>query len=288
MSGTDNPGSGNPGEVPDLDGPNEEAAAPDSSGADSAAFHSQAYSAPESEQFTSPYVPYDEYETQLVDGEEPPPPRWPWVVGVAAIIAAITLVASVALLVAGRSDETNGAAKGSTVIPTPSTTPWNEIITTTTPPPPPPPPPPTTEPPPPPPPPVVTETVTVEPPPPPPPPVTTHEAPPPVTTTTTPPPPPPPTTTTPAGPRQITYSVTGSKAPLDRISITWTDGSGRTRVNPNVYIPWSITVTPISNSEIGSVSASSFLRLSQLNCTITTSDGQVLSSNNNNSAQATC
>ncbi|ORA92003.1 MmpS family transport accessory protein [Mycobacteroides abscessus] len=102
------------------------------------------------------------------------------------------------------------------------------------------------------------------------------------------PPPPPPTTTTPAGPRQITYSVTGSKAPLDRISITWTDGSGRTRVNPNVYIPWSITVTPISNSEIGSVSASSFLRLSQLNCTITTSDGQVLSSNNNNSAQATC
>lgn len=196
MSGTDNPGSGNPGEVPDLDGPNEEAAAPDSSGADSAAFHSQAYSAPESEQFTSPYVPYDEYETQLVDGEEPPPP--------------------------------------------------------------------------------------------PPPPVTTHEAPPPVTTTTTPPPPPPPTTTTPAGPRQITYSVTGSKAPLDRISITWTDGSGRTRVNPNVYIPWSITVTPISNSEIGSVSASSFLRLSQLNCTITTSDGQVLSSNNNNSAQATC
>ncbi|QOF28224.1 MmpS family transport accessory protein [Mycobacteroides abscessus] len=224
MSGTDNPGSGNPGEVPDLDGPNEEAAAPDSSGADSAAFHSQAYSAPESEQFTSPYVPYDEYETQLVDGEEPPPPRWPWVVGVAAIIAAITLVASVALLVAGRSDETNGAAKSSTVIPTPSTTPWNEIITTTT----------------------------------------------------------------PAGPRQITYSVTGSKAPLDRISITWTDGSGRTRVNPNVYIPWSITVTPISNSEIGSVSASSFLRLSQLNCTITTSDGQVLSSNNNNSAQATC
>lgn len=224
MSGTDNPGSGNPGEVPDLDGPNEEAAASDSSGADSAAFHSQAYSAPESEQFTSPYVPYDEYETQLVDGEEPPPPRWPWVVGVAAIIAAITLVASVALLVAGRSDETNGAAKSSTVTPTPSTTPWNEIITTTT----------------------------------------------------------------PAGPRQITYSVTGSKAPLDRISITWTDGSGRTRVNPNVYIPWSITVTPISNSEIGSVSASSFLRLSQLNCTITTSDGQVLSSNNNNSAQATC
>ncbi|ORB53626.1 hypothetical protein BST43_17255, partial [Mycobacteroides saopaulense] len=135
MSGTDNPGSGTPGEVPDLDGPNEDGAAADSSGADSSAFHSQAYSAPESEQFTSPYVPYDEYDTQLVDGEEPAPPRWPWVVGVAAIIAAITLVASVALLVAGRSDETTGAAKSTSVTPTPSTTPWNEIITTTTPPP---------------------------------------------------------------------------------------------------------------------------------------------------------
>ncbi|TDZ81800.1 MmpS family transport accessory protein [Mycobacteroides salmoniphilum] len=293
MSGTDNPGSGTPGEVPDLDGPNldkGDAAAADSSGADSSAFHSQAYSAPESEQFTSPYVPYDEYDTALVDGDEPPPPRWPWVVGVAAIIAAITLVASVALLVAGRSDETTGAGKSTSVTPTPSTTPWNEIITTTTEPPPPPPPPPTTEPPPPPPPPV-TETVTVEPPPPPPPPVTTHEAPAPVTTTTTPPPPPPPpppTTTTPAQPRQITYAVTGSKAPLDRITITYVDPQGRTRVAPNAYIPWSITVTPISNSEIGSVSASSMLRLSQLNCTITTSDGQVLSSNNNNSAQATC
>ncbi|WP_078356034.1 MmpS family transport accessory protein [Mycobacterium sp. D16Q13] len=235
MSGTDNPGSGTPGEVPDLDGPNADAAAADSSGADSAAFHSQAYSAPESEQFTSPYVPYDEYDTELVDGDEPPPPRWPWVVGVAAIIAAITLVASVALLVAGRSDETTGAAKSTSVTPTPSTTPWNEIITTTTP-----------------------------------------------------PPPPPPTTTTPAQPRQITYAVTGSKAPLDRITITYIDPQGRTRVAPNAYIPWSITVTPISNSEIGSVSASSMLRLSQLNCTITTSDGQVLSSNNNNSAQATC
>ncbi|MEX3742706.1 hypothetical protein ABFW12_31150, partial [Mycolicibacterium porcinum] len=67
-------------------------------------FYSQAYSAPESEQFTSgPYVPadvalydYDDYDpaTELVDTA--PPPRWPWVVGVTAIVAAIALVASVA------------------------------------------------------------------------------------------------------------------------------------------------------------------------------------------------
>ena len=92
----------------------------------------------------------------------------------------------------------------------------------------------------------------------------------------------------PAQPRQITYTVTGSKAPLDRITVTYTDAQGYTRQNTNAYIPWSITVTPISNSGIGSVSASSMFRMSQLNCTITTSDGQLLSSNNNNSAQVSC
>lgn len=282
MSGTDEePGAS--GEVPDLDA-TAESSEPSS---DSAAFHSQAYSAPESEQFTGPYVPYDEYVEEYED--ELPPPRWPWVVGVAAIIAAITLVASVALLVAGRSDQTNGAARSSTVTPTPTTTPWNEIIPTTTPSPSPPPPPPPSpspeEPPPPPPPPPEPEPEPVPEPVPAP-----HEEPPPTPSPTpTPTPTPSPTPTpTPKGPRQITYTVTGNKVPLDRISITWADGTGRTRVNPNVNIPWSITVTPISNSEIGSVSATSFLRLSQLNCTITTSDGQVLSSNSNNSPQATC
>ena len=79
--------------------------------------------------------------------------------------------------------------------------------------------------------------------------------------------------------RGITYSVTGTKAPLDRISVTYTDASGRRRTQHNVYIPWSMTVTPISKSDVGSVQASSLLRLSRLNCSITTSDGTVLSSN---------
>ena len=77
------------------------------------------------------------------------------------------------------------------------------------------------------------------------------------------------------GPRRfITYTVTGTKAPLDRISVTYTDASGRQRTQQNVYIPWSLTVTPISMSEFGSVQASSLLRLSKLNCSITTSDGR--------------
>jgi hypothetical protein len=248
--------------------------------------HSQAYSAPEAEQFTSgPYVPpdpalydYDAYDpaTELV--EEPSAPRWPWIVGITAILAAIALVVSVSLLVT-RTDTNNTATPATTT--TRSKPPVQDEITTPTPPPPPPPT--TTEAPPPPPPP---ETVTVTAPPPPPPPAT-NVAPPPVTTTA-PPPPPATTTTTPAGPRQVTYSVTGTKAPGDIITVTYVDASGRQRTQRNVYIPWSLTVTPISQSEVGSVQASSLFLVSRLNCSITTSDGQVLSANSNNSAQTSC
>lgn len=241
----------------------------------------RAYSAPESEQYTmGPYQPveldmydYESYET--ADQGELPPPKWPWVVGVTAIIAAIALVVSVSLLVT-RTDTSNTANSGTTTTVAPP--PVQDEITT---PPPPPPPPETTEAPPPPPPP---ETVTVTPEPPPPPVVTEAPPPPPVTTT----PPPPPTTTTPAGPRQVTYSVTGTKAPGDIITITYVDASGRRRTQRNVYIPWSLTVTPISQSDVGSVQASSLFLVSRLNCSITTSDGTVLSSNQNNAAQTSC
>ncbi|WP_261900436.1 MmpS family protein, partial [Mycobacterium marinum] len=134
-----------------------------------------------------------------------------------------------------------------------------------------------------------TQTVTVTPPPPPPPPPETSAAPPPAATTpTTPAAAPPPTTTTPAGPRQVTYSVTGTKAPGDIISVTYVDASGRRRTQHNVYIPWSMTVTPISQSDVGSVEASSLFRVSRLNCSITTSDGTVLSSNSNDAPQTSC
>jgi len=243
---------------------------------------SQAYSAPESEQFTSgPYVPgdsalydYDTYEP-TDQGEPAEPPRWPWVVGVVAIVAAIALVVSVSVLVT-RTDTSNLATPDTTTTTAP---PVQDEITTTTPPPPPPPPPTTTEPPPPPP---ETVTVTEEPSPPPPPPA---EAPPPPPEAPVPPPPP---ETTRAGPRQVTYSVTGTKAPGDIITVTYIDASGRSRTQRNVYIPWSLTVTPISQSEVGSVQASSLFLVSRLNCSITTSDGTVLSSNTNNSAQTAC
>src|ERR1700739_2867194 len=80
--------------------------------------YSRAYSAPESEHFTSgPYVPadldlydYESYEEPA--DEEATSARWPWVVGIAAIVAAVALVVSVSLLFA-RTD-TNKLATPST------------------------------------------------------------------------------------------------------------------------------------------------------------------------------
>ncbi|MGB9248846.1 MAG: MmpS family transport accessory protein, partial [Mycobacterium sp.] len=92
----------------------------------------------------------------------------------------------------------------------------------------------------------------------------------------------------PAGPKQYTYSVTGTKAPFDQITITYTDASGMRRTLSNVYIPWTITLTPISASDVGSIEASSLLRLSKLNCKVTASDGTVLSANENNQPQVNC
>ena len=253
---------------------------------------SRAYSAPESEQYTiAPYLPadlalydYDSYESGDT-GEDLPPPRWPWVVGITAIVAAIALVVSVSQLVTRSDTSTVATSTTSTVKPPPV----QDQITTTTTAAPVPPSPQTSEEAPPPPPPPKTETVTVVPEPPPPPPVTTTESPSPVTTTQAPPPPPvTTTTTTPAGPRQVTYSVTGTKAPGDIITVTYVDAGGRRKTQRNVYIPWSLTVTPISQSDVGSVQASSLFLVSRLNCSITTSDGTVLSSNQSNSAQTSC
>jgi hypothetical protein len=284
MSGPNPPGSEGsdlPGQEPGNQ-PKPESAAPDTGATD---LHAQAYSAPESEQFTSaPYVPadaslydYDSYDPAAESAEQQTPPRWPWVVGVAAILAAVALVVSVSVLVTRTGSNNLATPKTSTT----TAPPVQDEITTTTPPPPPPPPPSTSPPPPP-------ETVTVTQEPPPPPPATTEAPPPPPATTEVPPPPPPAPPTTRSGPRQVTYSVTGTKAPGDIITITYVDASGRSRTQRNVYIPWSLTVTPIADSDVGSVQASSLFLVSRLNCSITTSDGTVLSSNTNNAAQTSC
>jgi hypothetical protein len=247
--------------------------------------YSQAYSAPESEHFTvAPYVPpepglydYDSYEAKSDTADDAPPPRWPWVVGVVAIIAAISLVASVAILVTRNTSSENVATPSTS---TTSAPPFQDEFTTTTPPPPPST---TTEAPPPPPPPPPPSTVTVTQPPP-----TSEEPPPPPPPSTAAAAPPATTSAPPTGPRYVTYRIWGTKAPLDRISVTYTDAAGRQRTQQNVYIPWMITLTPISMSDVGSVQASSLLRLSHLNCSIVTSDGQTLASQTNDDWQTSC
>src|ERR1700710_723168 len=68
--------------------------------------YSQAYSAPESEHISSgPYVPanldlydYDNFDDAAPPDQDEKTARWPWIVGIAAIVAAIALVVSVSLL----------------------------------------------------------------------------------------------------------------------------------------------------------------------------------------------
>ena len=104
---------------------------------------SEAYSAPESEQFISgPYVPvdpalydYDDYEPGAEEGEIVPAPRWPWIVGIVAILAAIALVTSVTLLVLPTLTS-NVAAPSSTTTTSPPPPFQDQKTTTTTPPPP--------------------------------------------------------------------------------------------------------------------------------------------------------
>jgi len=91
-----------------------------------------------------------------------------------------------------------------------------------------------------------------------------------------------------AGTYRVTYSVTGTKAPGDIITVTYVDGSGRSHTQRNIYIPWTLTVTPISQSEVDSVQASSLFLTSKLNCTITNSDEALLASNTSNSPQVSC
>jgi len=266
-------------ELEPLDGDDDEAA-------DHTDVYSRAYSAPESEQFTSgPYLPTELYDYDGYDGssdliDERAAPRWPWAVGFAAILAAVALVASVTLLVT-RHDTSQLANPGTTT----STEAFQDALT------------PTKSPPASPPSPAAEIPTTTEPPPVSPSPTPTASAAPPATITGPPPPPvtttaaiapPIPTTTTQSGPRQVTYTVTGSKAPGDIITVTYVDASGRRRTQHNVYIPWSMTVTPISQSDVGSVEASSLFRVSRLNCSITTSDGAVLSANANDAWQTSC
>src|ERR1700761_7682265 len=109
------------GELEPLDDSAESAAAHQ---ADETDAYSQAYSAPEAEHFvTGPYVPadlrlydYDDFDESSEHDDERVAPRWPWVVGIAAIVAAIALVVSVSLLFV-RTDTNKLANPNTSTVP---------------------------------------------------------------------------------------------------------------------------------------------------------------------------
>jgi hypothetical protein len=92
----------------------------------------------------------------------------------------------------------------------------------------------------------------------------------------------------PAGMMAVTYTVTGTKGPGDIITVTFVDASGGTRTQQNVDLPWSLTLRLKSQSEVGPLQASSLFLVSKLNCSITTGNGTVLTSNTDNSSQISC
>lgn len=86
--------------------------------------------------------------------------------------------------------------------------------------------------------------------------------------------------------RQINYSITGYRGAGDTITVTYTDSSGMRHSQTGITLPWRVSLTMVSGK--GSVQAVSQNRTSRLSCSITTSTGQVLSSNSSNAAQTSC
>ena len=104
-----------------------------------------------------------------------------------------------------------------------------------------------------------------------------------------------PTTTAMSGPRQIKYSITGTRAPGDAITVTYTDAWGKERTQQNIYLPWTLTITLNEQDHAPAVRASgqSLAFGSTLNCSIEATDGlglfsTTLSETTINHAQVSC
>ncbi|AKC39942.1 MmpS3 protein [Mycolicibacterium phlei] len=231
--------------------------------------------------YTSDYEPYDdpydsetspqyrEYSGLDEDFEYRPPgsnENWKWVASIAGAVLAIAVIAT-AVVLSGGEDKPPAAA---ITTPVPSLTP----VTTTAPPPPPSAT--STQP--------STTTVTSTP---------VQETPSTAPSTEAPAPEPPPSNPMlpPEGQRPITpaafaYYVTGNQTPGDLLTITYTDGNGTTRTVLGASLPWTMIVTPSPGITGGSITATSFA--SQINCSITNSESQILAVQSSNSIIARC
>ncbi|MGH3725154.1 MAG: MmpS family transport accessory protein [Mycobacterium sp.] len=190
--------------------------------------------------------------------------NWKWVASIAAAVLTIAVIAT-AVVLSGGDDKPPAAA---ITTPLPSLTP----VTTA----PPPPPSASVEP--------STTTVTTTP---------ALETPSTVPSTEAPPPEPPPSNPMlpPEGQRPITpaafvYYVTGNQTPGDLLTITYTDGNGATRTVLGASLPWTMIVNPSPGIVGGSITATSFA--SQINCSISNSENQMLAVQSNNNIIARC
>lgn len=230
---------------------------------------------------SSGYEPYDDpYESETTpqysgysgldeDFEYRPPgsnENWKWVASIAGAVLAIAVIAT-AVVLSGGEDKPPAAA---ITTPVPSLTP----VTTT---PPAPSPSATSAQP-------STTTVTTTP---------VQETPSTAPSTEAPAPEPPPSNPMlpPEGQRPITpaafaYYVTGNQTPGDLLTITYSDGNGTTRTVLGASLPWTMIVTPSPGIVGGSITATSFA--SQINCSITNSQNQMLAVQSNNSIIARC
>jgi len=87
-------------------------------------------------------------------------------------------------------------------------------------------------------------------------------------------------------PREVLYSVNGTKQLLDMVNIVYTDAQGFPQTELNVALPWSKVVVLNPGVQTQSVIATSIY--SRLNCSIVDATGQPVVMSTNNSMIATC
>ncbi|MUM16528.1 hypothetical protein FZI91_02240 [Mycobacterium sp. CBMA271] len=230
---------------------------------------------------SSDYEPYDDpYDSETTpqyagysgldeDYEYRPPgsnENWKWVASIAAAVFTIAVIAT-AVVLSGGNDR--GAAVA-------VTTPVSSLTPVTTTPPPPQPSATSVKP--------STTTVTSTP---------AAETPSTAPSTEAPPPEPPPSNPMlppegqrPISPAAFVYYVTGNQTPGDLLTITYTDGYGQARTVLGASLPWTMIVNPSPGIVGGSITATSFA--SQVNCSISNSENQMLAVQSNNSIIARC
>lgn len=85
----------------------------------------------------------------------------------------------------------------------------------------------------------------------------------------------------------VTYTVSGTKAEGDRVSVAWVDASGNVRQQNNVYIPWTMTVESTGAAPAFFVEAGGNDPGTTLSCSIAT-DGSIWSADVSNGLYVVC